>query len=65
MTIGDLPAERSVTITFDVTVHIPIPSNVTQIANQGSITTNTYGHLQQTESEAGRRVFSESPVAVQ
>ena len=27
-----------------------------------SITADTYGHLQQTESEAGRRVFSESPI---
>ena len=36
--IGDLPAGRSVTITVDVTVNIPIPPNVAQIANQGVLT---------------------------
>ena len=36
-TIGTLPAGKGVTITFQVTVDTPLPSNVTQVSNQGTI----------------------------
>jgi len=38
LSLGTLPAGKSVTITFQVTVNSPFPSGPTQVCNQGNIT---------------------------
>lgn len=38
VSIGALPAGKSVTITFNVTVNNPFPSGPTQVCNQGNVT---------------------------
>src|SRR5262249_31345446 len=42
LTIGTLPAGKSVTITFDVTINSSLPSSVTQVVNQGSISGSNF-----------------------
>src|SRR5262249_45412482 len=44
-TIGPLPAGKSVTITFDVTINSSLPSSVTQVVNQGSISGSNFATL--------------------
>ncbi len=41
-TIGTLPAGKSVTITFQVTLNNPLPSSVTQVSNQGTISGSNF-----------------------
>ncbi len=38
LSIGTLPAGKSVTVTFEVTVNSPFPSGPTQVCNQGNVT---------------------------
>ncbi|HEV2802033.1 MAG TPA: lamin tail domain-containing protein [Pyrinomonadaceae bacterium] len=45
ITIGTLGAGKTVTITFSVTVNNPLPSNVTQISNQGRITGTNFSEV--------------------
>jgi uncharacterized repeat protein (TIGR01451 family) len=42
VTIGDLSAGGSVTITFDVLVDNPLPGGVTQVANQGTVSAGNH-----------------------
>jgi hypothetical protein len=42
ISIGTLGAGKSVTITFSVTVNNPLPSNVTQILNQGTVSGSNF-----------------------
>jgi uncharacterized repeat protein (TIGR01451 family) len=42
VTIGDLAAGGSVTITFDVVVDNPLPGGVTQVANQGVVSAGNH-----------------------
>jgi uncharacterized repeat protein (TIGR01451 family) len=39
--IGDLPPAEAVVIRFDVVINVPLPSEVTEVANQGTITSDT------------------------
>ncbi|HJZ47590.1 MAG TPA: CARDB domain-containing protein, partial [Roseiflexaceae bacterium] len=45
LTIGTLPAGKSVTITFDVTINSSLPSSVTQVVNQGSISGSNFANV--------------------
>lgn len=45
MTIGTLGAGKSVTITFSVTVKNPLPSDVTQISNQGTVSGSNFSDV--------------------
>lgn len=45
LTIGTLPAGKSITITFDVTIADPFPTGVSQVINQGTITGNGFADV--------------------
>jgi len=45
VTIGDIAAGGSVTITFDVLIDNPLPGGVTQIANQGTLSSSNHGDI--------------------
>ena len=40
--IGTLPAGKSITITFDVTVNDPLPAGTTQVSNQGAVSGSNF-----------------------
>jgi len=45
VTIGDIAASATVTITFDVLIDDPLPGGVTQIANQGTVSSSNHGDV--------------------
>jgi uncharacterized repeat protein (TIGR01451 family) len=52
-TIGTLPAGKSVHIQFQVTVNTPLPSSVTQVSNQGTISGDNFSPVLTDDPAAG------------
>ncbi|HEX8129724.1 MAG TPA: Calx-beta domain-containing protein [Pyrinomonadaceae bacterium] len=51
ISIGTLGAGKSVTITFSVTVNNPLPSNVTQIKNRGTVSGSNFTSVNTTDPD--------------
>jgi uncharacterized repeat protein (TIGR01451 family) len=52
-TIGTLPAGKSVRVQFQVTVNSPLPSGVSQVSNQGTISGSNFASVQTDDPAAG------------
>jgi uncharacterized repeat protein (TIGR01451 family) len=53
LSIGTLPADKAITITFDVTINNPVPLGVTQVSNQGTVSGGNFSPVVTDDPDTG------------